>query len=128
MLEGVRSNIKRYAELGMEVHFSEIDVSCKPGEAKKCENDVWSEADLELQASIYETLLTICIEESNCTYFGVWGLSDKYSWLSEPQNGLPIAADYKPKLAHSRMIDTLQTFKRDHPALATRRVRYNNIY
>lgn len=34
VLQGVAQNIKRYEDIGVKVHFTEVDVSCKPEDPK----------------------------------------------------------------------------------------------
>ena len=34
VLQGVLQNVKRYENIGVKVHFTEVDVSCKPESAK----------------------------------------------------------------------------------------------
>lgn len=62
MLEGVRENMRRLGELGLVVHITELDVKCSSEES--CSD--WTEEMEETQASIYEGLLTICLEEASC--------------------------------------------------------------
>jgi endo-1,4-beta-xylanase len=33
MIEGVRKNIQRYNELGLTVHFTEMDIKCNPDQS-----------------------------------------------------------------------------------------------
>jgi len=72
-VEGVRKNIRRYAQLGLEVHFTEVDV--RKGQQK------WNSATEEKQAEVYAALLQLCLDEPNCTSFLTWGLTDRYTWL-----------------------------------------------
>ena len=61
MLEGVRENIRRLGELGLLVHITELDVKCSS--EKPCTGSDWTEEMKEEQATIYEGLLKICLEE-----------------------------------------------------------------
>ena len=44
--EGIRQNIKRYADIGIEVQFTETDVKCT-AKNEKCPWDTWPESALE---------------------------------------------------------------------------------
>jgi endo-1,4-beta-xylanase len=68
----VRANMDRYAELGLGVQITEIDVRVRePATA----------ADLEAQAEIYADMLQVCIDAPNCRHFTTWGASDVDSWI-----------------------------------------------
>lgn len=83
--DSIRQNIQRYAEIGVKVHFTEIDVRCDQFKPNDCpyENG-WKPAALKKQAEIYQNLLTICLEEPNCMSFETWGYTDKYPPAGEP--------------------------------------------
>ena len=93
-----RANIKRFADLGLDVHITELDVKCHLQNGN-CTMTTWSAADLEKQANVYKTLLLACLDEPGCKSFETWGFSDKYSWLPFPENGLPFDRSYKEKPA-----------------------------
>ena len=117
MIDGVVANMKRYEELGIKVHFTEIDVKChmKNGKCKS-----WTESELQKQANVYQKLLQACLEAANCESFETWGFTDKYTWLPSPQNGLPFDSDMAKKSAYQALLKTLQGFPRDHPAVVAR--------
>ena len=71
-IEAVRANVKRYADIGIEVSFSEVDVRT-PVPA--------SDADLNLQEEIYTSLMELALEMPNVKSFITWGISDKNSWI-----------------------------------------------
>ena len=68
----VRSNIRRYADLGLEVSFSEVDVRMPVPP---------SESDLQTQMDRYCSLAKLAREEPNVTSFITWGITDKQSWI-----------------------------------------------
>lgn len=71
-VESIRENIRRLANLGLEVHFTEVDVRIrKPVTEEK----------LALQAQRYRELMELFLSEPNCTAFLTWGVSDRYSWI-----------------------------------------------
>lgn len=70
--ESFRENIQRFADLGLEIHFSEVDIRIK--------NPVTPEK-LKAQAAAYAELMKIFLSEKKCTMFIMWGMHDKYSWI-----------------------------------------------
>ena len=90
-LEGIRLNIQRYAEIGLEVQITELDVKCCNGLYESCggtkncpyEDGNWPEEAQKRQAEIYAKLLEICLEEPNCNSYTVWGFWDAASWIDE---------------------------------------------
>ena len=39
MMDGVRENMKRYEDIGIDVEITELDVKCKPNANKQCETE-----------------------------------------------------------------------------------------
>ena len=75
--EHVAATIKRFGDLGLQVHVTEMDVKC---------DACWGThgADpLAAQAKVYEDALAACVEDNAgvCTAFLSWGFTDKYTWL-----------------------------------------------
>lgn len=70
----IRANIRRYAELGIDISFSEIDVRIPASKF----NDP---AEIEMQKYIYTTLLDIALTEPNVKSYIVWGMYDRTSWV-----------------------------------------------
>lgn len=91
----MRQNIERFADLGLEVMITELDVRV-PTPA--------SEADLQRQAEDYREVFEICLEVSGCSGVTVWGVTDAYSWVPDHFEGegaaLPIDENYEPKPAY----------------------------
>jgi len=54
--EGMRSNIKRYHDLGLIVHISEIDVRCARS-PNTCKFKKWNDAHLTRQAYVFSKIL-----------------------------------------------------------------------
>ena len=85
----VSANIKRLGDLGMEVHITEMDVSCPA-----CANgnvgprpplvglvpftSCLQQSALKQQAAVYGGMLAACLENKYCKNFETWGLTDKY--------------------------------------------------
>ena len=76
--ERLRENIRRFADLGLEVQFTEIDIRMKmPG----------SEADVAIQKEMYETLMRILKDEPNVNTYMTWGYTDATSWVPATFHG-----------------------------------------
>eukprot|EP00730_Choanoeca_flexa_P003520 TRINITY_DN11432_c0_g3_i1.p1 TRINITY_DN11432_c0_g3~~TRINITY_DN11432_c0_g3_i1.p1 ORF type:complete len:371 (+),score=52.79 TRINITY_DN11432_c0_g3_i1:1099-2211(+) len=99
----VSSNIERLGKLGLEVHITEMDVSCP-----YCA--IGNTTALEKQAAIYGGMLGACLESSNCKSFETWGVTDKYTWLNTSNHPLLFDEDYHPKPAYYEVLSRLQTY------------------
>lgn len=64
------ANFKRFAELGLEIQVSELDVNGCDG---------YSAAD---QEALYHDIVAACVAQPQCTAVTWWGITDKYSWLN----------------------------------------------
>ena len=84
-----QANIARYADLGLQVDVTEMDVSlCSIGS---------NVLGLELQRYRYNRIVSSCFDSPACRSVSVWGLSDPNSWLNS--NGCTqgmITLDTKP--------------------------------
>jgi len=102
------TNMQQLAALGIEVHISEMDVRL-PVDA----NGNASAADLQAQAQVYQTIMTVCLQQPNCTAFQVWGVSYNDSWIPGFFAGfgaaLPFDMNYQPTQAFSALITAMQT-------------------
>jgi len=74
----VAANIKRFNDLGLDVHITEMDVRIK---------EPFSKSDYAKQAQIYREVMEVCLNAQRCSAFLVWGLTDKYSWIPETFKG-----------------------------------------
>lgn len=105
--EALLANIRRYAELGIEISFSEVDVRIPTGEAEK-----WQEA----QKNVFCTLLKIALEEPNVKSYIMWGYSDNGSWVPGTFPGygyaLPFDKDRKPKPVYNAMLEIMKSYKK----------------
>jgi endo-1,4-beta-xylanase len=66
----VIANMKRIADLGLEVMISEMDSHCCDGESP------------ESQATRFHDIVAACLDQPACTAITFWGTTDKYSWLN----------------------------------------------
>ena len=98
--EKVAANVKRFTDLGLQVHITEMDVPTGeiPGSI---------EEKLRVQAEIYREVLRVCLETPKCTYFGMSAASDRYSWRKN--EGAPAIFDenYRPKPAYYALMDLM---------------------
>lgn len=97
----VTANMKRLSALGLQVHITELDVRLeKP----------FTEAKLATQADIYRSALKSCLGEPACSSFGMWGITDKYSWVTRVfknwGSALIFDGKYNPKPAYFALINT----------------------
>jgi endo-1,4-beta-xylanase len=113
--KALAQNIQRLGELGLQVQITEMDVAFK-GQP--------TESVLRRQAGDYRQMLDVCLNSKHCTAFVVWGVTDKFSWLRDPQwyqnpdvEPLLFDADYKPKPAYFAILDLLARRAGDPPIL-----------
>ncbi|MBW8888484.1 MAG: endo-1,4-beta-xylanase [Fibrobacteres bacterium] len=89
------TNIKRLADLGLQVAFTEVDFRV-PLPA--------TPAALQKQKEDYQGALQVCLANPNCKTFMIWGVTDAYSWVpaSYPGWGAALLLDsaYAPKPAY----------------------------
>lgn len=101
----IENDIIRYGALGLEVHFTEIDVRIEdPVTAGKLQN----------QADIYNKIAQLAMKyPAIVTSFVTWGVSDKYSWIGQPgyfvgySSALLFDINYYPKPAYNLIKGTL---------------------
>lgn len=101
--QALNANITRLGKLGVRVHISEIDV--------RIPLPATSES-LQRQAHVYADLYKACEDNSYCTGFFVWGLTDKWSWISRtfPGQGAALLLDenYGAKPAYVALLQTMR--------------------
>jgi uncharacterized protein (TIGR03437 family) len=101
-------NMQALAALGLQVHITEMDVRLPVDSSGNA-----SAADLQTQAQIYQTIMTVCLQQPNCTAFQVWGVSYNDSWIPSffPGYGaaLPFDFNYNPTPAFSALMTAMET-------------------
>jgi endo-1,4-beta-xylanase len=70
--DNLRSNVRRFAALGLLASFTEIDVRIPVPVTPEME---------ATQTEVYRQLLDIALTEPNARSFIVWGYTDKRSWI-----------------------------------------------
>jgi endo-1,4-beta-xylanase len=73
--EDFSENLARYAELGLPVNISELDVSV-------CDASGSLESRISAQQTRYNQLAGACLQIGQCLSITVWGLADGDSWLN----------------------------------------------
>jgi len=73
---GLAQNMQALAALGIQVHISEMDVRLPVNSS-----GLATAAELQQQAQIYQDVMTVCLQQPNCTAFQVWGVSYNDSWI-----------------------------------------------
>ncbi len=104
--QAVADNMARYAEIGVDVYITEIDV--------RIPNTMTRGTDaLDLAATVYKEMLEACIDASNCTHFTTWAISDSDSWIPGFFNGYGRAQifdeNYEAKPAYFALSDCLES-------------------
>ncbi len=117
-LKSVEANIKRYAALGLQVAFTEVDDSIviKDIEPSSVAGQAELKRRLDYQSQIYGGLMKVALTNPNVIAFKTQDPSDRYSWVYQSApNGLPgygypdlLDKDYQPKPAYSAVLDALK--------------------
>ena len=108
----ISANIKRFTDLGVQVHITEMDVALpidSNGDARP--------KDLELQAEVYHQVAVACLSHPGCTAIQTWGFTDKYSWIGSHSKhtqgaGLLFDRKYQEKPAYDALRRTLNSATR----------------
>jgi endo-1,4-beta-xylanase len=85
--------MNRYAELGVEVQITEMDVAIEPAYADHADHRANQEAQ-------YAAAALACNAIPSCTRVTVWGVSDRYTWRGSQTTPLLLDADYNRKPAY----------------------------
>ena len=92
--DSLRENFRRFAELGLDIYITEMDIAVD-----------WREdpaVEAERQADVYAGVLRTCLEEPRCRAMQTWGLGDRHAWRAS-QKVMPFDADYDAKPAFHAM-------------------------
>jgi len=101
---GIRANLKRLGERGLELHLSEVDV-------RVADLAGGHTGRLLAQAQAVYGLVDACLDEPACTTVTFWGISDRYSWVDRtigPDDPLLWDDDLVPKPALFAVQDALR--------------------
>ena len=94
----LRQNIQRFADAGLEVAITELDIRMAlPSTSDK----------LAQQAADYSQVEQACLAVSKCAGVTVWDFTDKYSWIPQTFPGQGAATPYdenlRPKPAYTAL-------------------------
>lgn len=102
-LPSMQENLQRFADLGLDVSITEMDVRMILPATPEL---------LATQASWYAQVMQACIAVRRCVDFTVWEYTDKYSWVPGFFTGQGAADIYgenlSPKPAYAALIDALK--------------------
>jgi GH35 family endo-1,4-beta-xylanase len=73
--DSLRSNFKRFNDLGLNLHITEMDIRIL------VTNGVATTTDLEEQAEIYWNIVGVALGQPRFKVLQTWGYTDKYSWI-----------------------------------------------
>jgi endo-1,4-beta-xylanase len=94
--ENLEAAIRAFAELGLEVEITEMDVPIQ-----FLGGDL--DSRLEIQRQIYRDNVRACLRVGACRGVTFWGFTDKYSWIDAffgPDDPLLFDEVYEPKPAY----------------------------
>jgi endo-1,4-beta-xylanase len=113
-LENVDLNVKRYASIGLKVAFTEVEGQIKTDDIDFTTPTGKAEYDkrLQWQASYFEGLLKIALENENVIMFHMWGGTDRYQngeLFPGYGNGFIFDKNYHPKPAYYALLELLKS-------------------
>ncbi|MBO7551370.1 MAG: endo-1,4-beta-xylanase [Fibrobacter sp.] len=97
--DSLRHFAQELAKLGIKLNITELDVGFKSGRSVSAE-------DLARQGQVYRQFMDVFLEEPNMGVYLIWGISDKWSWLSQlqRQKGLIYDENLKKKPAYDSIV------------------------
>ncbi|WP_449062491.1 endo-1,4-beta-xylanase, partial [Planomonospora algeriensis] len=98
----IQENMQRFADLGVEVRVTEIDVRMQmPRSSSKDAT----------QATYYSNVVKACLAVSRCSGVTIWGFTDKHSWVPDTFSGEGAALiydeNYAKKASYTAVHDAL---------------------
>lgn len=109
-LDDVRAAIERYAQLGLQLQLTELDVSVFRFEDRRSDLAHPTQEMLELQAERYESIFRLLHEyRQHISAVTFWGAADNYTWLDDfPVRGRKnwpflFDKDQRPKESYQRV-------------------------
>ncbi len=100
---GFASNLKRFSDLGLELHITEMDVRVQtPANSISYAN----------QATTYREVISTALSNTNVTAIVFWGFTDKYSWIPGFMSGwgdaLLFTSGYQKKQSYHAVMDVIK--------------------
>jgi endo-1,4-beta-xylanase len=98
----LRANLRRFAELGISVNISEVDVRDTVLQGSP-------QSRALAQRIAYQQIVAACVQEPACEAITFWGFTDNYSWLLDEGDFSPLLFDndYQKKPAYLGVLDGL---------------------
>ncbi|EFH87999.1 endo-1,4-beta-xylanase [Ktedonobacter racemifer] len=91
------ANLQRFADLGVQVEITEVDVRTQNLTASMAEK-------LKQEARLYAMMISTCQAVKACDGIVIWGITDRYTWINSGTHGtdVPLIFDdqYRPKAAY----------------------------
>jgi endo-1,4-beta-xylanase len=97
----LRSNLQRFATLGLDLELTEMDL--KSSEL----SGLTADDRLRQAAEIYRRYAAACQDIPACKRLTVWGVGDAASWLGPAESPVLLDGTYAPKPAWSAVADEL---------------------
>jgi endo-1,4-beta-xylanase len=72
------NTMRRFGELGLSVYITELDVNLLDTKGTQ-------EEKYQAQAKVYRDVVEAALESGVCKSITIWGISDQYSWLIQPE-------------------------------------------
>lgn len=98
----VARNIERLKDLGLKIHFTEVDVRIR---------DDAKQFTIDAQSRLFSRLMDFAIYYPEVDMYTTWGVTDKYSWIPGwfpgYGRGLMFDENYKPKKAFDAVYSSL---------------------
>ncbi len=99
----LKANLQRFADLGLRVNISELDV--------RIADLPWDQAtNFAIQQQVYHRVAAACVAVSGCESLTTWGFTDAYSWIDAtfaPDDPLEYDESYNRKPAWYGLVDGL---------------------
>lgn len=112
LIENLKKAIETYAQLGLEIQITELDISVFEFEDRRKDLTEPTDQMMELQAEVYEKVFEVFREyKDNITSVTLWGISDRHTWKDNfpviGRKDWPLLFDIKgePKKAFYRIIN-----------------------
>ncbi len=101
----VMATMNRFADLGLEVAVTELDVAAAPPTRARFGEGPGGWRDR--QAAIYRAVVEACLRVRRCDTVVTWGVSDGHTWKP---GEMPLLLDesYAPKPAYAAVAETLR--------------------
>eukprot|EP00486_Rosalina_sp_Unknown_P015050 CAMPEP_0201595510 /NCGR_PEP_ID=MMETSP0190_2-20130828/192492_1 /ASSEMBLY_ACC=CAM_ASM_000263 /TAXON_ID=37353 /ORGANISM="Rosalina sp." /LENGTH=250 /DNA_ID=CAMNT_0048055527 /DNA_START=749 /DNA_END=1497 /DNA_ORIENTATION=+ len=123
---GIKANFDRFADLGLEIHVTEIDVNNPNNDQNALAETYKMVLDACMDTSACKAfvswgytdrytwigssnVLDACMDTSACKAFVSWGFTDRYTWKGSSNNPLPFEDDLSAKTTVYTLIDALKS-------------------